>query len=142
MSDNLFDKNKPPPQIMYKEGDIIFREGASSREMYILLSGMVKIVKQQFGHEHVLAEVKESQVFGEMSFIDGAPRSASARVASEEAVLYVLEYEVLKKSMNSLPAWLKPIILTIIDRVKQNNKVIQRLERELKKLDLKEQMKD
>lgn len=57
----------------------LFREGDSGDEMYVVLDGRVRIGKFiAGGGEEALAILGRGDVFGEMSLLDGQPRSADA----------------------------------------------------------------
>jgi HD-GYP domain-containing protein (c-di-GMP phosphodiesterase class II) len=59
-------------------GVIILREGESTTELYVILNGQVEVsVTDKMGGRVELAVLKRGDHFGEMSFIDGQPRSAS-----------------------------------------------------------------
>jgi CRP-like cAMP-binding protein len=64
-------------------GEVIFREGDSGDEMYLLLSGKVRISKNLEGvGEEALTILEPGSYFGEMALIDDSPRSADARAHS------------------------------------------------------------
>ena len=64
-------------------GEIIFREGEPGGEAYVIQSGRVEIFKDSANGPIVLANLEESEMFGEMSLIDEQPRSATARAIGE-----------------------------------------------------------
>ena len=58
----------------------VFQEGDEGHSLYIVLSGCVRISKQIPGvGEEALAMLERGGFFGEMSLIDGSPRSATAK---------------------------------------------------------------
>ncbi|MCC6398891.1 MAG: cyclic nucleotide-binding domain-containing protein, partial [Bacteroidetes bacterium] len=58
-------------------GDLIFDEYSKGRELYLLCEGRVRIKKYtKFGVESLLAVLHPGDFFGELSLIDGLPRSA------------------------------------------------------------------
>lgn len=67
-------------RLVYRAGEVIFRQGYPSDHAYIIRSGTVEIYKELSGgaEEHV-ADLHEGQMFGEYGVLDDAPRSASAR---------------------------------------------------------------
>jgi CRP/FNR family transcriptional regulator, cyclic AMP receptor protein len=68
----------------------LFHQGDSGDSMYLIESGLVRIsIKDEDGHELVLAELAQGDFFGEMALIDGKQRSADAKVV-EDANLAVL----------------------------------------------------
>ncbi len=71
-------------------GDLIFDEYSKGRELYLLCSGRVRIKKYtKFGVESLLAVLHSGDFFGELSLIDGLPRSARAE-AMDDCVFLVL----------------------------------------------------
>lgn len=86
------------------KSDVIFEEGSSDNTMAIVVKGSVDIVKDDAGSNHkVLARLLASQSFGEMSLLDGEPRSAGV-VASSDVVLLFLTKEKMFELVNDKPA--------------------------------------
>ena len=78
----------------FPEGEI-FKDNDVADGMYIIKSGMVKVTKSatdSAGVEAVLAILKLGNSFGELSLIDGLPRSANV-VAMAPTVCYFLPRE-------------------------------------------------
>jgi len=71
----------------FADGDVIVREGEESREMFVIRSGEVEIFKQVGGHEVQLAILSRGAFFGEMSLLEGLPRSATARARGDTQLL-------------------------------------------------------
>lgn len=84
-------------------GEVIILEGDFSQELYILVSGRVRIVKDWSGvHERTLALLTQGDFFGEMAIFESAPRSATV-VAEEEAELLVLSPDKFKQTIYQKP---------------------------------------
>ena len=78
-------------------GAYLFREGESAQYAYILVDGVLEIVKTSLDGEAVLAEIStKKEIFGEMALIDGAPRSAGARAKTDVVVTQVDKAAFLK----------------------------------------------
>ena len=76
---------------------VIFREGETAHEMYVVLEGKVMISKFIPGAgEEALAFIERGGYFGEMALIDNAPRSADAKAYAEGAVVLAIPREVLE----------------------------------------------
>jgi CRP/FNR family cyclic AMP-dependent transcriptional regulator len=71
----------------FEEGCIIFEEGASAREMYIIQSGRVKVVKKIHNSQHLLAELGKGDFFGEMAIVTNDTRFATAVALSQVETL-------------------------------------------------------
>ena len=86
------------------KGDIIFDEGSSDNTMGIVVKGRIDIVKGDADkNRKVIASLLPSQSFGEMSLIDGEPRSAGV-VASTDVVLLFLTKEKMFELVNTKPS--------------------------------------
>ena len=72
----------------YGDGDHVFEEGDPSAEFYLVLSGSVELrhLQPDGSIDHAVGIVDEGQVFGEMAFLDGTPRSATAVAAEDSAI--------------------------------------------------------
>src|ERR1051325_6053310 len=73
-------------------GQAVFAQGDEGDAMYIIEDGAVDIVAGSGKQKVILTSLFKQQYFGELSLLDGAPRSASA-VASRRTQLLALERE-------------------------------------------------
>jgi CRP-like cAMP-binding protein len=73
----------------YSKNDMIFSEGESGDELYIIQKGAVKIVKIVDNSEVLLAVLKIGDIFGEMAVLESKPRAASAIAYGDCQVLAV-----------------------------------------------------
>lgn len=81
---------------IHRAGDRVVREGAPLGALCLVASGTLEVSKgAPRGGQHVLARLGAGEIFGEMSFVDAAPASATI-VASTDAV-------VLRLPRSSLP---------------------------------------
>jgi CRP-like cAMP-binding protein len=87
----------------FLKGEVIIREGDFSQELYIIVNGRVRIVKD-YGkpHARTLNHCASGDFFGDMAIFEEAPRSATA-VAEEEAELLVLSPEKFKQTIYQKP---------------------------------------
>jgi CRP-like cAMP-binding protein len=77
-------------------GDVIFRKGDEGSGMMVVVSGRVKISSVGASGNEVLFNVMDpGQVFGEMSLIDGDPRSADAIAASATELITLFRRDFL-----------------------------------------------
>ncbi len=66
---------------LYREQSLVFSEGDSSTELYLVLEGEVEIqinIAPQLAEPTVYV-VRPNDIFGEFAFVDPKPRAASAR---------------------------------------------------------------
>jgi len=99
----------------------IFREGDKTNEMYIILSGNIKITKATGdGKSLVLAELGPGSMIGEMSLISGQPRSATA-TAVTDVKLKAITRDIFTRTAVGVPAWAMCIAKVLIERLRQTN---------------------
>jgi len=71
----------------FSDGETIFNEGDSSSEMFVVRTGKVEISKSVGGHSMRLAVLDRGSFFGEMSLLEGLPRSATAHAIGDVSLL-------------------------------------------------------
>jgi CRP-like cAMP-binding protein len=67
-------------------GEVLIREGEAATELLIVLQGAIEVRKRAADGDHRIATLGEGATIGEMSFLDGAPRSASAHATGPARV--------------------------------------------------------
>ena len=79
----------------FKKGDEIYSYGDPGDTIYIVRSGKAQVwIENDAGHRLIVSEPKSGEVFGETSFLDGGPRTATA-CAIEDTELLSLDRERL-----------------------------------------------
>ncbi|MGE5325291.1 MAG: DUF1003 domain-containing protein [Actinomycetota bacterium] len=87
----------------YKEGQMIFHYGDPGGEIFILRSGRVELsVESNDGERIILAENEHGDVIGELSFLDGGPRTATA-LAREDTQVLTMDRERLLEFIDKHP---------------------------------------
>lgn len=109
----------------FKTGDTIFKESEDGKTMYIIRRGEVKACKTApDGELFTLTLMKDGDIFGEMSFLDGRPRSASI-VAISEVDTYVIDKDDFETLVDGNPRLtyklLRNIVFTIHSIVRGMN---------------------
>jgi CRP/FNR family cyclic AMP-dependent transcriptional regulator len=111
-----------------KKGEILFRENDPSDCMYVIKSGKIAITKAKGSSEIVLAELGPGDMLGEMAFFDSRARSAGAK-ASVDTVVIELPFKALNAQFKTFPEWLKAIVRTVNNHLRNANQKIKNLER-------------
>ncbi|REJ19014.1 MAG: Crp/Fnr family transcriptional regulator [Paenibacillaceae bacterium] len=76
----------------FPAGTVLFHENDYGAAFYVILKGSIKIFKRSAkGEEKVLTLLQSGDSFGELSLIDGRPRSASAATLEPTSVLVIAE---------------------------------------------------
>jgi len=81
--------------VHFDKGATIFSFGDVGDTLYIVRDGTVQVFVENYeGTKIILGENTRGDIFGEISLLDGGPRTATA-VATEEADLFALERQDL-----------------------------------------------
>jgi CRP-like cAMP-binding protein len=119
-------------------GEIIFTEGEPGHEMYVVISGKVEISLQHETKSILLAELGNGDFFGEMSLLEGMPRSGTAK-AVQHTQLVVLQQESFRQFMSSDSELAWRVMNGLSTRLRnQNRDFAQRLGKDL--LDVADQL--
>jgi len=75
--------------ITVSDGEVIFEEGDNDREMFIIQSGEVEIVRNTLAGKVIITTLERGAFFGEMALLESLPRSATARSKGETRLVVV-----------------------------------------------------
>ncbi|MCP5371085.1 MAG: EAL domain-containing protein [Hyphomicrobiales bacterium] len=95
----------------YAAGEVIFRAGEMGRDAYLIERGRVRVTLprttthsgQAGGDEVVIAELGPGEIFGEMSMIDDAPRSATVTAVEDTEAIVILRARFLRPLQTGNP---------------------------------------
>lgn len=105
----------------------LFRDGDAPDAMYIVKSGGFAITKSKGNTEVVIAEIQPGAMVGEMALFDKKPRSANVKATKDSEVI-ALPYDSLNKQMEQLPVWVRAIMKTLNEKLRDANQKIRILE--------------
>jgi CRP/FNR family cyclic AMP-dependent transcriptional regulator len=107
----------------FKAGDIIFKEGSHGVGVYIIRSGMVEISKMIQDKKIVVETLGPGEILGEMSFLDPAPRSATA-TALEDTVLELVDKDYLDSQFNQITSDFREVICSLVKRLRKTTGIL------------------
>ena len=96
----------------YAPGTVVFREGDTGDEMYIIQRGKVRVSKDFSGKPHLIAVLDKGEFFGEMAIVSQLARTATVTAITEVEAL-AFDRDGLLKMITRNPR----IGLSIIDRL-------------------------
>jgi len=102
----------------YQDGAVIIREGSFGEGTYVLLDGKVEISRKIDGKKVVIAVLEKGDVFGEISYIDRQPRSASV-IAMGDVKVGLLNKDYLEAEMNKTSEEFRMIMKAITNRLRK-----------------------
>lgn len=106
--------------LVFKKGDVIFRQGDYSEVMYDIAKGKVGIFAD-YETETVqqLAELKAGDFLGEMGMIEVYPRSATAVALEDDTALNEIGDQELNEYFKDKPEQLLKIMKQISARIRE-----------------------
>ncbi len=99
--------NRIEPQT-YSPGQIILEEGDSGDSIYFINKGHAKVVAHMLGKEIELATLSAGDIFGEVAFLTGRPRTASI-IAVDKIEVFELNKFILDEVFEKYPDILKKL---------------------------------
>lgn len=106
----------PVQRLTLSAGDVLFRAGTDDRTIYIVESGRLRIVKQVDGVEFQLGVVGPDGLLGELAFLSGSVRTATA-IADEDTVLHAVRIDDARDHLDQEPLWMRTLVETLVQRV-------------------------
>jgi CRP/FNR family transcriptional regulator, cyclic AMP receptor protein len=111
----------------FDRGQVIFYEGDLGGSLYIIVTGSVKIViMADDGREHILGLLHQGDFFGEVSLIDGEPRSATA-IALENVSVVMISRDDFIRLLRENPEMSLKIMVTLCERLRKTDKHVESL---------------
>ncbi|MGA9103130.1 Crp/Fnr family transcriptional regulator [Aeromicrobium sp.] len=107
-----------------KRGDVLFNEGDDGSQLYVVTEGKVKLGRSSAdGRENLLAILGPGQMFGELSFFDPGPRSATA-TAVTDVELKSLSHEALSPVLETHSDVALALLHQLAGRLRRTNEVV------------------
>lgn len=75
--------------VPYYKDQVIFQEGESGGEMFIIQSGTVEIFRANNGDKRFSLILEKGDFFGEMSLLEGLPRTMSAQAVEDSELIII-----------------------------------------------------
>lgn len=103
--------------------EVIINEGEIGHDLFILLKGQVSVTRTMArGEQTQVAVINEGEIFGEMSFLDRKPRTASIKSTKPCRVLVVSRErfeELYQSNLLVYARFLRLIADTITERLRK-----------------------
>jgi CRP/FNR family transcriptional regulator, cyclic AMP receptor protein len=104
-------------------GAIIFEEGSTGRELFVVLDGRIDIVKLDGATKTLIVTLGKGEFFGEMAVIDGSSRSATAVAASPNTRVMRINHARFVYLVSQQPAFALMIMDALSKRLRASNTV-------------------
>jgi len=126
---SLFEQSKK-----YKAGEIIIHEGEENRDLYVLSEGSLEVSVQDEFQKIVVSEIKAPEILGEISFLNGSPRTATV-AAKTDVDIFILSYEKVQQELSDIPTWFRMVLLAFTNRMKSCDVTIKEYDQKVKQLE-------
>ena len=104
----------------YSAGSIIVKSGSGGHGLYIIKEGRVTVVREG----QAVATLGPGQFFGEISVLDGGPRTADVRADTDTVCLTLISWEV-KPLLMEAPTITYKMLLEMVKRLRSQSPHVQ-----------------
>ncbi|HEY2515117.1 MAG TPA: Crp/Fnr family transcriptional regulator [Polyangiaceae bacterium] len=108
----------------YRAGEVLFMEGDTGEEMYVIQSGSVQVSKRIGDEERALAVLGRGDFLGEMAILNGKPRTASA-IVLEDAKCLVIDGKTLETMISKSPEIAMRLVKKLAARLDSADALVQ-----------------
>jgi CRP/FNR family cyclic AMP-dependent transcriptional regulator len=105
----------------FDAGDVIFEEGSTGRELFVVLEGQVEIAKVNGASKAVIVTLGKGEFFGEMAVIDGSSRSATAIAATSHTRVMRINHARFVYLVSQQPAFALMVMDALSKRLRASN---------------------
>ncbi len=110
--------------VTLRRGEILFAEGDEGDQLYVVIEGKIKLGRRSIdGRENLIAILGPGQMFGELSFFDPGPRSATA-TAVTDVEMRSLGHSALNPVIRSHPDVAYALLNQLAGRLRRTNEVV------------------
>jgi CRP/FNR family cyclic AMP-dependent transcriptional regulator len=102
-------------------GAIIFEEGSTGRELFLVLDGRIDIVKLNGATKTLIVTLGKGEFFGEMAVIDGSARSATAIAAAPNTRVMRINHARFVYLVSQQPAFALMVMDALSKRLRASN---------------------
>jgi CRP/FNR family transcriptional regulator, cyclic AMP receptor protein len=104
-------------------GEVIFEEGSTGRDLYVVIDGMVDIAKGNGASRTVIVTLGKGEFFGEMAVIDGSSRSATAISSAPNTRVMRINHARFVYLVSQQPAFALMIMDALSKRLRASNDI-------------------
>ncbi|MGD0808582.1 MAG: Crp/Fnr family transcriptional regulator [Acidimicrobiales bacterium] len=102
----------------FSRGDILFSEGDEGNEVVVLHSGRIKVCGKRGDREVIFSVLDPGSILGELSAVDGSPRSATA-IVLEPTEVAVISIEDFREYLLTHPRVSSELLRLVAERLRQ-----------------------
>ena len=107
----------------YDASEVVFEEGSTGSELFVVLEGKIEIVKNSGADRTVIVTLGKGEFFGEMAVIDGSARSATAVAAVSGTRVMRINHARFVYLVSQQPAFALMIMDALSKRLRASNAI-------------------
>jgi CRP-like cAMP-binding protein len=110
----------------FRDGEYVVRQGDMSDNAYLILEGRADVIVDFGGDSSVVAQLRDSEVFGEMAMLCESARSASVRASGDLRTL-CFEREGMLRLLREFPEMAIEMSRSLAQRLERTTTEVARL---------------
>ena len=125
MTEHQPEENTPLPQSLksYRKSEVIFEEGTTGSDMYLIRRGRVQLSVRKNETQRVpLVVLNAGDFFGEMALVDDSPRSATASALEDNTELVIIDRPRFLFMVRQQPEFALSLMHTLCQRLRDMDK--------------------
>ncbi len=114
-----------PVEKKYCKGEVIIKEGYAGKTFYVILEGMVEVIKRQGDRDVVVTVLGPNEFFGEMTLLNPAVEKRSATVrAVEDTTVSIMDKDDFEKYFGRLSPGVQNLLSKLSSRLRETNEKV------------------
>lgn len=102
-------------------GETLFEQGEESDGLYIVITGIVRIFLTAVdGREATISLLEDGEMIGEISLLDGLPRSAGAAALTETKLIFI-PHRPFCELLDTSPKLTRQVLIMLCERLRAAN---------------------
>ena len=102
-------------------GETLFEQGEESDGLYIVINGIVRIFLTAVdGREATISLLEDGEMIGEISLLDGLPRSAGAAALTETKLIFI-PHRPFCELLDTSPKLTRQVLIMLCERLRAAN---------------------
>jgi CRP-like cAMP-binding protein len=118
--------------VLLQKGELLFRDGDSGELLYVVSRGELSVIKEVDGESRELARLPAGTFVGELSMLNGEPRSATV-VARTDCLLRVYDRSSFEDLLHSNPSVAIRLVYELASRLQRSNDMLAQLRSQLER---------
>lgn len=110
--------------ILFKAGTVIFAQGKSSKYLYLVKRGEVRLVKFKGQNLSAIQLCTERDILNEVAILTNKPNELTA-IAKTDVELVLVDQKDIQSVIKKSPSWIPEIFETLCERLKHTQEMIE-----------------